>query len=174
MKEQIIYFILILLLNIVSSSLANLKTIFLTKQSGKITYFVTLIDATMYSLVLKSFSSSGYLSIIAYVLGKLVGIFVAEKIENKLAIGIIDVKLYVGSEEKMELIQESLIDNGFSSTAQIGYIDKNTKRYSLNIQLQRKSLKELKSLLSILGIEDPTMVIQDVKRVSGKISERIE
>ena len=73
LDEQTVYFSSILLLNIISSCIGTLKQIYTSKQAGKITYLMVLIDAIVYSLVLKSFSSEGIAAIIAYVIGKLVG-----------------------------------------------------------------------------------------------------
>ena len=173
LSNQYIVFSMILLLNIFSSCLGNLKTIFMARQVGKTTYFVVLIDALVYSLVLKSFSSTGVGAIIAYVIGKFVGAIVADIVEKKIAIGIYDIRLFVGTQEKMYEVQNVLLEKGYSSTANIGMQNDLKIRCSLNIQIARKEMEKLLKILKETGIDEPTMIIQEIKRVSGKIIKRI-
>lgn len=170
---SILYFILILLLNTLSTAIGILKSIFVAKQSGKIMYFMVLLDSAVYAIVLKSFSSTGMMAIVAYVLGHFFGAIVGNNIEKKIAIGLNDVTLYVGTKEKMFELQNTLIENGYSTTASVGIQNEETKRYSLNIQLPRKNMKEFTELLAKNGLENPTMVIREIKKVTGKIEERI-
>ena len=170
---DLLAFAAILGLNILSSCIGTLKTIFTAKQLGKTTYYIVLVDGIVYSLVLKSFSSSGTLAIIAYVLGKLIGTIVADYLENKMAIGIYEVTLYVGRREKMFQVQQDLIEAGYSSTATTGHIDVANKRYFLEIQIARKDMPKLYELLSRADIPEPTMVLREAKKVYGQIAKRI-
>ena len=170
---SILYFVLILLLNTLSTAIGILKSIFVAKQSGKIMYFMVLLDSAVYAVVLKSFSSTGVMAIIAYILGHFFGAIIGNNVEKKIAIGLNDVTLYVGTKEKMFDLQNILIEKGYSTTASIGIQNEETKRYSLNIQLPRKSMKEFTELLAKNGLENPTMVIREIKKVTGKIEERI-
>lgn len=169
----ILYFALILFLNTLSTAIGTLKSIFVAKQAGKITYFMVALDSAVYAVVLKSFSTSGTSAIIAYIIGHFLGAIIGNKIEKKVAIGLNDITLYVGTKEKMLDIQNSLLEHGYSTTASIGLQNEETKRYSLNIQLPRKQMKELLSLLAENGISDPTMVVREIKQVMGKIEQRI-
>ena len=169
----ILYFALILFLNTLSTAIGTLKSIFVAKQAGKITYFMVALDSAVYAIVLKSFSASGVSAIIAYIVGHFLGAIVGSVIERKVAIGLNDVTLYVGTKEKMLDIQNALLDNGYSTTASVGLQNEETKRYSLNVQLPRKQMKEFTSLLAKNGIEEPTMVIREIKQVTGKIEQRI-
>lgn len=173
LSNEYIIFMAILLLNIFSSCLGNLKTIFMAKQVGKTTYYLVLIDALVYSLVLKSFSSSGVGAIVAYVVGKLIGAIIADIVENKMAIGIYDIRLFISTQEKMYELQNILLEKGFSSTANIGMLNNLKVRCSLNIQIARKDMNIFMNLIKSAGIEEPTMIIQEVKKVSGKITKRI-
>lgn len=173
LSNQYFYFALILFLNIMSSCIGTLKTIYVAKQAGKVTYIIIFFDAIIYSFVLKSFSSNGFGAILAYVFGKLIGAFVADKIEKKFAIGINEVDLYVGSPEKMMELQEGLLQHGYSTTANVGLINGLTPRYSLNVQVSRKGMPDFLKLLKEFNVKNPTMTIRELKKVSGKIAERI-
>lgn len=169
----ILYFALILFLNTLSTAIGTLKSIFVAKQAGKITYFMVALDSAVYAIVLKSFSTSGVSAIIAYIVGHFIGAIIGNTIEKKVAIGLNDVTLYVGTKEKMLDIQNALLDNGYSTTASIGLQNEETKRYSISVQLPRKQMKEFSSLLAKNGVENPTMVIREIKQVTGKIEQRI-
>lgn len=169
----ILYFALILFLNTLSTAIGTLKSIFVAKQAGKITYFMVALDSAVYAIVLKSFSSSGISAVVAYIVGHFLGAIIGNIIEKKVALGINDITLYVGTKEKMLDIQNTLLENGYSTTASIGLQNEDTKRYSLNVQLPRKQMKEFLLLLANNGIEEPTMVIREIKQVTGKIEQRI-
>lgn len=169
----ILYFALILFLNTLSTAIGTLKSIFVAKQAGKITYFMVALDSAVYAIVLKSFSTSGVSAIIAYIVGHFIGAIIGNTIEKKVAIGLNDVTLYVGTKEKMLDIQNTLLENGYSTTASIGLQNEDTKRYSISVQLPRRQMKEFSSLLAKNGIENPTMVIREIKQVTGKIEQRI-
>lgn len=173
LDEQTVYFSSILLLNIISSCIGTLKQIYTSKQAGKITYIMVLIDAIVYSLVLKSFSSEGVAAIMAYVIGKLIGAVMADVVEKKIAIGINDIDLYVGEYEEMIGLQKTLMENGYSTTANVGLINDVSPRYYLNVQVARKDMNNFMKLLNGTGITDPTMTVQELKKVSGKIAKRV-
>lgn len=168
-----LYFLSILLLNISSSCIGTLKSIYTAKQAGKITYLLVLIDATVYSLVLKSFSSEGSLAVIAFIIGKLIGAILADVFEQKVAIGMNDVYIYVSEYDQMLAAQKQLFEDGFSTTASIGLVDENKERYQLNVHVARRHMKKLNASLKQAGIEKPTMAIKELKSVSGKIAKRV-
>lgn len=173
LNNPVVLFIMILLLNIISSCLGHLRTIFMAKQVGRTTYYVVFIDALVYSLVLKSFTSSGISAVMAYSFGMLFGSIIGDLIEERMAIGIYDIRLFVGTQEKMYELQNILLEKGFSSTANIGMLNDLKARCSLNIQIARKDMEVFLSILNDAGIEEPTMIVQEVKKVSGKITKRI-
>lgn len=167
------YFALILLLNTLSTAIGTLKSIFVAKQAGKITYFMVALDSAVYAIVLKSFSTSGISAVVAYIIGHFLGAIVGNLIEKKVAIGLNDVTLFIGTKEKMLDIQNALLEKGYSTTASIGLQNEDTKRYSVSVQLPRKQMKEFLSLLAENGISEPTMVVKEIKQVMGKIEERL-
>lgn len=173
LSNQYFYFALILFLNIMSSCIGTLKTIYVAKQAGKVTYIIIFFDAIIYSFVLKSFSSNGFGAILAYVFGKLVGAFVADEIEKKIAIGVNDIILYVDDYEVMLGLQGRLIEENYSTTANVGLIDDKNPRFSLNVQVARKDMDRFLEIVKEFGIHNPTMTIQELKGVSGKIAKRV-
>ena len=173
LNNGVALFVIILLLNVLSSCLGHLRSIFIAKQMGKTTYYVVFIDALVYSLVLKSFTSTGISAIIAYVLGMTIGSIIGDVIEERMAMGMYDVRIFVSTQEKMYELQTLFLENGFSSTANIGMKNDMKTRCSLNIQLARRDMNKMLELIHSVGIEDPTMVVQEIKKVSGKIKKRI-
>jgi uncharacterized protein YebE (UPF0316 family) len=171
--DQLVYFGAILCLNIFSSCIGTLKSIYTAKQAGKITYLMVMLDATVYSLVLKSFASDGSLAVVAFIIGKLFGTVLADMFEKKIAIGINNVCVYIGSYDQTIIAQRQLIEDGFSTTISVDMVNENKKRFSLNIHVARKNMKDLMQSLQKVGIIEPTMTIQELKTVSGKIAERI-
>lgn len=173
LNNPYVLFLMILLLNILSSCLGHLRTIFMAKQVGRTTYYVVFIDALVYSLVLKSFTSSGIGAVLAYSFGMLFGSIIGDLIEEKMAIGIYDIRLFISGQDKMYELQKILLNKGFSSTANIGMLNDFKERCSINVQIARKDMDNFLDIIKASGIEEPTMIIQEVKKVSGKIKERV-
>lgn len=173
-NPDFISILIIFFLNILSNFIGTLKTIFVSKQMGKYTYVVVFLDALIYSMVLKSFtSSSGFYSIMAFCFGKVVGSVLADFIEGKLALGLIEVQVYLGDEKLISNVQETCRLAGLSVTTHEGISATGKPRYYLLIQLARKDMKKLRLILNDYGVSEPTMVISEIRSVSGKIAERV-
>ena len=171
-KETIFLFAIMLLINALSNAAGTIKSIFVTKQVGAPAYIASFIDAIIYAFVLKSFSSDGYVAIIAYVLGRIIGMAIGNVIEKRIAIGVNDINLYVKDEITMLDLQYIFLDKGFSTTATIGMIDEEHKRYCLNVHVARKDMSEFYTILKRMNIKKPTMTVKELKTVTGKIQER--
>ena len=70
-------------------------------------------------------------------------------------------------------LQEKFLKEGYSSTANIGLIHDDKNRYSLNTQIARKDMSKFYRIIDKAGIEEPTMLIKEIKGVTGKIAERV-
>lgn len=167
--------LLIGLLAIIGESMKTMRTILLSKKIMKPVMYIVFVDAIIFSTGIKLISEGdSMLFTLLYATGKSIGIKVGDLIETKLAIGILEVKIYT-KKEKMKVIADTLRSLGFSVTGLRGYGMKGEPRYILEITLARKDLSLLKEVLFKFGYTDATMVITEVKSVSGKISlDKIE
>lgn len=168
--SPVLLFIGLLLLNILSVGLGTVKTILISKQAGLPAILLATIDGAVYVLILKSISmGEGYIAAITYILGRIIGVALGDKIENALAIGIYEIKIYLNNENKIQLINDYCIKNDYSLTIVEGKTPYNDKRYILTIQCDRKAKKGLIDGLNNLGIKELTMSINELKSTSGKI-----
>lgn len=160
-------------LNVCSSTLSNLKTIFLAKKAGWLTYLITFIDAGMYFFILKQITEGeGVLFAVVYIFSKTLGVIISDVIEDKIALGIVCINLYVKSEELMNLIMNELFTNNVSVTGHIGIIPDGLKRYELEIHVTRKRINAVLKMINKY-VDEPTMTISEVKKLAGKLQERI-
>lgn len=158
---------IILLLNILASCLKNLNTVFLSQNAIKPVYITTFIDSIVFFYAFKlTTASSGYAFILVFALGKLLGVFIGNKIENKLAYGLLEVDVYKHKEQG-KILADTLRDQGYSVTTTIGYGVEGLERLMLKIILPRNGFSNLHELLKEDG--NVNMSIKTISDVYGKI-----
>jgi len=161
--------LIIFLINVISNCLGTLKTIFISKNMKSPVYIVTAIDAFVFAFVIKSISNGDdIITIIAFVLGKVVGVYIGQIIDKKLALGILDISIYA-KEERAKNLADKLRDIGYSVTTQKGYGYNGNERFIINITIARKEMDFLMKLLEKYGYNKATMIVKEVKSVNGKI-----
>lgn len=166
--------LIVFLLNLISNCLGTLKTIFISKQLGKITYWLVAVDSLLFAVVLKAISSGdSFVTIAAFVAGKVFGAMLADYIEGKLALGLLEVTVFA-KEEKAITIADSLRDMGYSVTTFKGYGMEGKERFTINITIARKEMSLLKEILSKYNLNTPNMVIKEVKSIQGNINPYAE
>lgn len=168
-KEIILFFIVTTLNQLVGT----LRSIFVANKAGMLSYITVAIDALLYAFIVNALSAQTWITILLFVIGKIFGTFLGNVIESKIAIGIYDIEIYVGDHEKQKILQNKLLENGFSSTMNIGTISKNDVRWSINVHLKRRDMDKFYKILSDIGINNPTMVVRQARKVTGKIMEHI-
>lgn len=166
--------ILFFVLRIFSTTLGTTKTILVSNKAKKITYIIVAIDAFVVSKVLKMLVANDWWVIPVYVLSSVIGTYLGNKLESKIAIGYNEIEIFLPNQDVMFNLQDNLIAEGYSSTAYIGNKSKNKKRYSLKIQIKRKNMKNFREMLLMNNIVNPNMVIKQIKDTSGTIRKRIE
>lgn len=172
MSVNFITIILIFILNVISNCLGTLKTIFISKQIGNITYIITAIDALFFSIVLKAVSNgSGVMEIIAYCLGKVVGAIMADVIENKyIALGTYLITIYP-KQDKVIMIADDLRELGYTVNTSKQYGMHGKARFAINITIARKEINILKNILEKkYNINSPNMIVEEIKSFEGKIN----
>lgn len=161
--------LIIFIINVISNCLGTLKTIFISKNMKNPVYIVTAVDALVFAFVIKSISNGdNIITILAFVLGKVVGVYVGQIVDGKLALGILDISLFTKEAKGIELA-DTLRDIGYSVTTQKGYGYNGSERFIVNITIARKEMDFLLELLTKFGFDKATMIIKEVKSVNGKI-----
>lgn len=158
---------IILLLNILGSCLKNLKTVFLSQNAIKPVYITTFIDSIVFFYAFKvTTTSSGITFIIAFALGKLIGVFLGNLIEKKLAYGLLEIDVYKHS-EKGKILADALRNHGYSVTTTVGYGVQGVERLMLKIILPRNCFSDLHEILKQDG--NVNMTIKTISNVYGKV-----
>lgn len=148
-----------------------LKTVYGAKGHKNELYLITVADTTLYALVIKGLASGqGTASIIAYVSGRIVGVYLGTKIEQVIALGVLKVELFTNKKDAMCDIADSLRDSGHTVNTSVLYGINGRKRYKIEITIKRKQLGRLRQYLKKRGFNDPTFVVQELVQVGGKIN----
>ncbi|MGB5824635.1 MAG: hypothetical protein WBH44_11235 [Proteocatella sp.] len=158
---------IILLLNILGSCLKNLNTVFLSQNAIKPVYITTFIDSVVFFYAFKlTTASSGFAFILVFALGKLVGVFLGNKIENKLAYGLLEVDVYKHTEQG-KVLADALRNKGYSVTTTVGYGVEGLERLMLKIILPRNCFSDLHEILKNDG--NVNMSIKTISKIYGKV-----
>ena len=152
-------------LNLLSTTLGNLKTILLTKRIMKLVYVTTFIDAMIFALAFKCLAtSSSLLFLLFFAAGRLSGVYLGSLIESKLALGTLEVSIHKHWQEGIKLADQ-LRTLGYSVTTFKGYGINGNDRLVITAIIPRRELVQLKPLLGS-GIN---MTVKDVSKTYGKI-----
>lgn len=161
----------LVLINAVSNTFGTLKTIFSTKRFIKPLYLVTFVDAIIFATIMKQIASgNGVYYILAFALGKVIGVYFADVVEGKMALGILEVNFYLNNKDKMVAIADTLREIGYSVNTVVAFGNQGVKRYRVEVTLLRKEVPVLEAVLSKHNYENPTLSIKEVAKVKGKIS----
>jgi uncharacterized protein YebE (UPF0316 family) len=162
--------IIIFLLNTLSNCIGTLKTIFISKQMSKPAYFVAFSDAVLFSYTLKLVSdSSNPTFILVFAFGKVFGMYIADWIEKKMALGLLEIAVYTNKQNGKELA-DFLRSQNYSVTTQIGYGLNGKEKLLINIIIKRKDYDKLRKLLKEYN-ENVTMAVTEIKNITGKLAK---
>lgn len=161
----------VLLITAFTNVLATLKTILISKKIMNPVYILVFIDAMIFATVIAKMSSSeGIHFTIAYALGRTMGVFIGGKIEERLALGILEVDLFLNNKDKMIQIAEKLRKSGYTVNNFLARGINGEKRYKVEVVIKRKELKVLEEIMDTCGVHNPTLKIKNLNKVNGKIS----
>lgn len=167
MITTILNLLTIFLLNVFASCLKNLKTSFLAQKAIKPVYVTTFIDSLVFLYTLKlTTTSSGYGFIIAFATGTMFGVFLGNKIEKKLAYGLLEVDVYKHIIPGKHLA-DTLRDEGYTVTTTIGYGMEGAERLMLKIILPRNRFAAFHNQLKEDG--NVNMSVKTVTQTYGKV-----
>ncbi len=172
-KEMIISLVGLFLIMSFTNILATLKTIFISKKIMSPVYIVVFIDAAIFAGVMsKMASSSGIYFTMAFALGKTLGVYLGGKIDDRLALGIIEVDLFLTNKEKMIQVAEQLRAEGYTvNNFQVRGMDGN-RRHKIEVVLERREFQNMHKVLSEFDIESPTLKIKNISKIEGKITTK--
>lgn len=167
MLNTIINLLIIFVLNVFSTCMGNLKTTFLAQKTIKPVYLITFIDALVFVYAFKLITtSSGYGYILSFALGRIFGVFLANKIENKLALGLLEINVYKHPVQG-KILADALRDRGYSVTTTLGYGIEGKERLILTTILPRKQFSDFHRLLEQDG--KVNMSVKSITKTYGKV-----
>lgn len=167
MLNTIMDLLIIILLNVFSTCLGNLKTAFLAQKAIKPVYVTTFIDAVVFVYAFKLVSSSsGFGYILSFAVGKIFGVFLANKIEKKLALGLLEIDVYKDPNVG-RVLADSLRDQGYYVTTSVGYGVEGKEQLILRIILPRKQFPDFHGILEQSG--KVNMSVKSISKTYGKV-----
>lgn len=151
--------------------LTTLKTIFLSKKIMNPVYILVFIDAIIFATVLTKITNSNSVHfIIAYAFGRMFGVFIGGKIEERLALGIIEIDLFLNNKNKMIEVAERLRQEGYTVNNFVARGMNGDVRHKIEIVMKRKEFKVLERILDEYGVTNPTLKIKNLSKIEGKIT----
>lgn len=151
--------------------LATLKTILMSKKIMNPVYLLVFVDALIFAkTVSKVTSSDGMQFTIAYALGRTVGVFIGGKIEDRMALGILEVDLILSDKVKVDQIAKRLRETGYTVNNFLVGGNNEEKRYQIEVIIKRKEFKILEDIIEEFGVINPTLKVKTLNKIDGKIS----
>ncbi|ADO59403.1 DUF5698 domain-containing protein [Paenibacillus polymyxa] len=161
----------VIAVNALSNSIGTLKTIFISKKYLKPAYVITFLDAIIFATALKQIASgNGVEFLIAFAIGKVIGVYLADVVENRLALGILETEIFLNDKDRMIEVADTLRDKGYTVNTFVSYGYKGVKRYKVDVTILRKEFPVLERILKEFNIENPTMQVKDISNIHGKIT----
>ncbi|WP_461206323.1 DUF5698 domain-containing protein [Clostridium sp. DL1XJH146] len=172
MTQSMIFALLgVFLITAFTNVLATLKTILISKKIMNPVYLLVFVDAMIFATIIgKMNSSEGISFTIAYALGRTMGVFIGGKIEDRLALGILEVDVFLNHKDKMIQVAEKLREAGYTVNNFVAGGNHGEKRYKIEVVIKRKEFKVLEEIMDECGVYDPTFKIKNLNKVNGKIS----
>lgn len=159
------------LLTLLTNVLATLKSILMSKNIMNPVYIIAFVDAMIFTTIIsKVTNSNGLPFTIAYALGRTAGVYIGSKIEDKLALGILEVDIFLNDKNKVMDISKKLRDTGYTVNNFLVGGNNGDKRYQIEVIIKRKELKILEDIIEDFGIVKPTLKIKTLSKVRGKIT----
>lgn len=170
-QQMIVTIVGLFLITAFTNILATLKSILLAKKIMNPVYFLVFADAIIFATVVgKVANSEGLHFGIAYALGKTLGVFIGNKIEEQLALGILEVDVFLNNKDKMVEIAEKLRAEGYTVNNFLARGNHGHIRYKIEVVIRRKEFKILQDIMDECGVTDPTLKIKKLNKVEGKIT----
>lgn len=151
--------------------LATLKTILMAKKIMNPVYLLVFADAMIFATTIsKVTNGDGIQFTIAYALGRTVGVYIGGKVEDKMALGILEVDIFLNDKSKVNQISKKLRETGYTVNNFLVGGNKGVKRYQIEVIIKRKEFNILESIIEEYGVVNPTLKVKTLNKVDGKIT----
>lgn len=164
---EYLIFILIMFAKVIEVSMATVRTVLITKGERTIGSIIGFFEVILWiyiaSNVLNNIGDNP-LKAIFYSLGFAIGNYVGSIIEEKLAIGLVEVQIIV-HEEEGKVLTDFVRENGYAVTVVKGE-GKSNPREILYVFAPRKKVNELVELVKNQE-EDAVITVSETKPVYG-------
>ncbi len=151
--------------------LKTLKTILMAKKIMNPVYLFVFLDAMVFTAILaKVTSSEGVQYTIAFALGKTFGVYLGGIIEDKMALGILEVDLFLNDKVKAAQIGQRLRETGYTVNNIDVHGNNEVERHQIEVIIDRKEFKVLEEIIQEFDVVNPTLKIKTLNKVDGKIT----
>lgn len=159
------------LITVFTNVIKTLKTILMAKKIMNPVYLFVFLDALIFVNILSKITSSeGILYTLAFALGNTVGVFIGGKVEDKLALGILEVDVFLNDNIKSDLIAQRLRETGYTVNKFLVSGNNEDERYQIEVVINRKEFKILTDIIKSFDVDNPTLKIKTLNKVDGKIT----
>ena len=170
-REMMIGLIVMFIITAFTNILSTLKTLFMSKDIMNPVYMLVFLDAIIFAtIVSKVTNSDGMAYTIAFALGKSMGVYLGGKIENKLALGICEVDLFLNDSEKANMIAQRVRETGYTVNNFLVSGNNETERHQIEVVINRKEIRVLEDIIKEFDVENPTLKVKTLNKVDGKIT----
>ncbi|MBN2260008.1 MAG: hypothetical protein JW702_05670, partial [Clostridiales bacterium] len=118
----------------------------------------------------KVVGASGIHYTLAYAFGRTFGVFIGGKIDERLALGIIEVDLFLSNQFKMVTIAERLRKEGYTVNNFLARGVNGDIRHKVEVVMKRKEFKIFRKILEEYDVNNPTLKIKNISKIEGKIT----
>ncbi len=90
------------------------------------------------------------------------GVFIGNKLEDRLALGILEVDIFLNHKDKMIELAENLREEGYTVNNYSVSGNNGNKRYKVEVVINRKEFKILEDIVEECGINTPTLKVKKI------------
>lgn len=169
--NMIVGLIVMFLVTAFTNILSTLKTILMSKNIMNPVYLFVFLDAIIFAtIVSKVTNSEGIQYTLAFALGKTFGVYLGGKIEDKLALGICEVDLFLNDAIKAKEIAQKIRETGYTVNNFLVSGNNETARHQIEVVINRKEIKVLEEIIRDFDVSSPTLKVKTLNKVDGKIT----
>lgn len=168
---MIIGLVVMFLITAFTNILSTLKTILMSKNIMNPVYLFVFLDAIIFAtIVSKVTNSEGIQYTIAFALGKTLGVYLGGKIEDKMALGICEVDLFLNDHLKANEIAQRIRETGYTVNNFLVGGNNESERHQIEVVINRKEIRVLEDIIKEFDVENPTLKVKTLNKVDGKIT----
>lgn len=172
-NSVLIGLVIMFIITAFTNILSTLKTILMAKKIMNPVYLCVFLDAIIFATILdKVTNSEGLGYSIAFALGKTFGVYLGGKIEDKLALGICEVDLFLNNSDKANRLAQRIRETGYTVNNLLVGGNNDNKRHQIEVVIDRKEIKVLEDIIKEFDLDTPTLKVKSLSKVNGKITSK--